>query len=136
MQITLHPIATVTNTRTTPSDDFWGSVISEITLLPDIPEATFQGLATFSHDKMTINSLAGNFTGISRPAVSKHIRVLHEAGLIAITDQGRERICELRENGFEEIKNWLIFFDQFWKEKLQNLEDLLNKRANNNNEIH
>ena len=89
-----------------------------------------QMLMLLTLEKMTINSLAGNFTGISRPAVSKHIKVLQEAGLIAITNQGRERVCELHESGFDEVKNWLIFFDKFWKEKLQNLEDLLNQRKN------
>jgi DNA-binding transcriptional ArsR family regulator len=90
-----------------------------------------QILLMLTKDKLSINSLAGNFE-MSRPAVSKHVRVLNEAGLIQITDQGRERLCELREDGFDEIKNWLIFFDQFWKEKLQNLEQLLNQRTNIN----
>jgi len=49
MQITLHPIATVTNKRPTPTDDFWGDTISEITLLPHIPEDAFKGIETFSH---------------------------------------------------------------------------------------
>ena len=49
MQITLHPIATITNKRTTPTDDFWGDTISEITLLPHIPEDAFKGIETFSH---------------------------------------------------------------------------------------
>ena len=49
MQITLHPIATVTNRRTTPTDDFWGDTISEITLLPHIPEDALKGIEDFSH---------------------------------------------------------------------------------------
>jgi DNA-binding transcriptional ArsR family regulator len=80
-------------------------------------------------EKLSINALAGNFD-ISRPAVSKHVKVLYEAGLIVINDQGRERYCELKPDGFDDIKNWLIFFDQFWKEKLRNLENLLNQKSN------
>jgi len=87
-------------------------------------------LMLLTKDKLSINSLAGNFD-MSRPAVSKHVKVLYEAGLIHIKDQGRERYCELKPDGFDDIKNWLIFFDQFWKEKLQNLENLLNQRSNN-----
>jgi DNA-binding transcriptional ArsR family regulator len=87
-------------------------------------------LMLLTKDKLSINSLARNFD-MSRPAVSKHVRVLYEAGLILIKDQGRERYCELKPDGFDDIKNWLIFFDQFWKEKLQNLENLLNQRSNN-----
>lgn len=49
MQITLHPIATVTNTRTDPTNDFWGNMISEITLLPHVPEDAFKGVEEFSH---------------------------------------------------------------------------------------
>ena len=79
-------------------------------------------------DKQAINTLAGNFD-MSRPAVSKHVKVLYEAGLILIKDQGRERYCELNPAGLDEIKSWLTFFDQFWNNKLQNLEDLLNKQA-------
>ena len=49
MQITIHPIATVTNKRPTPTDDFWGDTISEIILLPRIPEDAFNGIEAFSH---------------------------------------------------------------------------------------
>src|ERR1700753_2963069 len=49
MNITLTPIATVVNKRNTPTDDFWGDTVSEITLLPHIPEDAFLGIASFSH---------------------------------------------------------------------------------------
>jgi len=87
-------------------------------------------LMLLTKDRQSINMLAGNFE-MSRPAVSKHVKVLYEAGLILIKDQGRERYCELNASGFDDIKNWLIFFDQFWKQKLQNLEKLLNTNAEN-----
>jgi tRNA (adenine37-N6)-methyltransferase len=48
MQVTLTPVATITNKRDTPTDDFWGDIISEITLLPHIPEDAFNGIETFS----------------------------------------------------------------------------------------
>ena len=84
-------------------------------------------LMLLSQDKQSINAIAGNFD-ISRPAVSKHVKVLYEAGLILIKDSGRERYCELNPAGFDEVKKWLEFFDQFWKNKLQNLENLLNQQ--------
>jgi DNA-binding transcriptional ArsR family regulator len=87
-------------------------------------------LMMLTKDKLSINSLAGNFD-MSRPAVSKHVKVLYEAGLIIITDKGRERYCELKPDGFDEIKNWISFFEQFWREKLQNLENLLNQQTKN-----
>lgn len=88
-------------------------------------------LLLLTKDKLSINALASNFE-MSRPAVSKHIKVLYEAGLILINDQGRERYCELKPEGFDEIKSWLIFFDNFWKDKLQNLENLLTQIHPNN----
>lgn len=83
-------------------------------------------LMLLTKEKHTINALAGNFD-MSRPAVSKHVKVLYDAGLIAITDHGRERYCELKADGFDDIKEWLNYFDKFWHQKLQNLENLLNK---------
>ena len=87
-------------------------------------------LMLLSGKKLSINSLADQFD-ISRPAVSKHIKVLHEAGFIQISEEGRERYCELNPQGFAEVKAWITYFEQFWKEKLQNLENLLDQRARN-----
>jgi DNA-binding transcriptional ArsR family regulator len=77
---------------------------------------------------MTVNALAGNFD-ISRPAVSKHIKILEEANLVHIDESGRERHCTLNREGFEEIKDWLAFYEVFWKSKLAKLGELLDERA-------
>jgi DNA-binding transcriptional ArsR family regulator len=81
-------------------------------------------------DSMTINSLVENFD-MSRPAVSKHIKILHRAGFISITDVGRERYCTLQKDGFEELQDWITYFDKFWISKLKQLENLLNKKLSN-----
>jgi DNA-binding transcriptional ArsR family regulator len=86
-------------------------------------------LMLLSQDSMTINSLADNFD-MSRPAVSKHIKILHHAGFISIEDVGRERYCTLQKDGFDELQKWLQYFDQFWASKLKKLESLLNKKPN------
>ena len=80
-----------------------------------------------SEDTMTINALAENFE-MSRPAVSKHIKILSMAGFIAIEDIGRERYCHLNREGFEDIKEWIGYFDDFWKLKLGKLENILKKK--------
>jgi tRNA-Thr(GGU) m(6)t(6)A37 methyltransferase TsaA len=49
MQITLQAIAIVSNKRTTATDDFWGDVISEISLLPHMPAEAFDNIEDFSH---------------------------------------------------------------------------------------
>src|SRR6478609_7094589 len=89
-----------------------------------------QMLVMLSKDSMTINSLAENFD-MSRPAVSKHIKILQTAGFISIKDIGRERYCTLKQDGFEELQNWIAYFDQFWTSKLKKLEILLNKKLPN-----
>jgi DNA-binding transcriptional ArsR family regulator len=85
-------------------------------------------LMLLSDDSMTINALASNFE-MSRPAVSKHIKILETAGFIAIRDQGRERYCALKKDGFEELRAWLNYFDQFWASKLKNLQNLMNSKS-------
>ncbi len=81
-------------------------------------------------EKMSINTLADNFS-ISRPAVSKHIKMLHQSGFITIVEQGRERYCELNPDGFNEVKKWIAYYEQFWTGKLQNLDKLLNSKFAN-----
>jgi predicted transcriptional regulator len=74
-------------------------------------------LMMLSKDSMTINSLAENFD-INRPAVSKHIKILCNAGFITITDIGRERHCVLNQEGFNEVQDFINYFDKFRAKKL------------------
>jgi DNA-binding transcriptional ArsR family regulator len=90
-----------------------------------------QILHLLTKDSYNINSLSENFN-MSRPAVSKHIKVLQRAGFISIQEIGRERYCTLSKEGFIEIRNWMDYFDQFWNSKLKNLETLLNQKKNAN----
>ena len=85
-------------------------------------------LMLLSKDSLTINSLADNFD-MSRPAVSKHIKILYTAGFISIQDIGRERHCTLKQDGFNELQEWISYFDKFWTSKLKKLETLLNNRT-------
>lgn len=87
-----------------------------------------QMLLLLSKNSLTINSLAENFD-MSRPAVSKHIKILQAAGFISITDIGRERYCTLKQDGFNEIQGWIDYFEKFWNSKLKKLETLLNQKA-------
>lgn len=87
-----------------------------------------QILQLLAKNSLTINSLAENFD-MSRPAVSKHIKILNNAGFISIQDIGRERYCILNQDGFNELQEWISYFDKFWVSKLKKLETLLNKKA-------
>lgn len=81
-------------------------------------------LGMLKKQTQNINSIAENFE-MSRPAISKHIRILEYAGFISIQEMGRERHCKLSQKGFIELKKWISFFDSFWDDKLNNLDKAL-----------
>lgn len=87
-----------------------------------------QMMQLLSKDSMTINDLAENFD-MSRPAVSKHIKIMYNAGFISITDIGRQRYCTLKQDGFTQLQDFINFFDKFWVSKLKKLETLLNNKT-------
>lgn len=84
-------------------------------------------LNLLSAHEMPINLLAAHFD-MSRPAVSKHIKILETAGFIVITQKGRERYCELEESGFNELQNWLTYYEKFWNNKMHALAQLMNEQ--------
>jgi len=87
-----------------------------------------QMLTMLSKNSMTINSIAENFD-MSRPAVSKHIKILYGAGFITIKDIGRERHCVLKQDGFNELQEFIDYFDKFWTTKLSKLQTLLDNKS-------
>jgi len=87
-----------------------------------------QMMMMLSKDSMTINALAKNFD-MSRPAVSKHIKIMYNAGFISITDIGRERYCTLKQEGFNELQDFIDYFDKFWTTKLKKLQTLLDNKS-------
>src|SRR4051812_27362232 len=77
-------------------------------------------------ESLNLNAVAENFN-ISRPAVSKHIKILTECGLITIKQQGRERYCEARLNKLNEVSDWVEQYRKFWTQKLDALEIYLDQ---------
>ena len=86
-----------------------------------------QILQLLRKDSLSINALAENFD-MSRPAVSKHIKILHTAGFISIEDIGRERYCILNQEGFNELQEWIDYYEDFWSGKMRKLERLLDAK--------
>jgi DNA-binding transcriptional ArsR family regulator len=62
---------------------------------------------------------------ISQAAVSQHLRVLREAGLVTARKQGRHRYYQLRPAALEELRDWLDELEQFWRARLTALGDYL-----------
>jgi DNA-binding transcriptional ArsR family regulator len=77
-----------------------------------------------SKKKLTLNGVAENFD-ISRPAISKHIKILEECGLIVIEQQGRERYCQVKLKGLNEVSEWVSQYKRFWEERMDSLERYL-----------
>jgi len=80
-----------------------------------------------SENNLTLNGVAENFR-ISRPAISKHIRILEECGLVKINQQGRERICKINAEPLNEVYDWLAYFDKFWDKKLNSLKNIMENK--------
>ena len=75
-------------------------------------------------ESMNLNRVAEHFD-ISRPAISKHIRILTECGLLTIKQQGRERYCEPDFKKLREVADWADQYKNFWSGKLDALEAFL-----------
>ncbi len=62
---------------------------------------------------LTLNAVARNFK-MSRPAVSKHIRILAECGVVTIRQQGRHRICVANLKPLKNVYDWVNQYQLFW----------------------
>ncbi len=83
-----------------------------------------QIISLLASQSLNLNAVAEKFD-ISRPAVSKHIKILTECGLIVIKQQGRERYCEARLEKLNEVSAWVAQYRKFWLEKFDALESYL-----------
>ena len=80
---------------------------------------------------LNLNSVADKFD-ISRPAISKHIKILTECGLIIINQKGRERHCEANLRKLNEVSDWVEQYKKFWTQKLDALENYLEELQTEN----
>lgn len=81
-------------------------------------------LALLAQQRLTLNGVAENFR-ISRPAVSRHIKILKECGLVIVIPQGRERYVEARFDKLNEVSDWIEEYRQIWEARFNRLDDLL-----------
>src|SRR5690606_35844686 len=71
--------------------------------------------------EMSLSAVSGHFP-MSRPAVSKHLRILREAGLVHERRVGRETRYRLRPEPLSEVADWLAYFERYWHNKLSMLK--------------
>jgi DNA-binding transcriptional ArsR family regulator len=77
---------------------------------------------------LTLNVVAENFN-ISQPAISKHMRILKECGLVVIVKQGREKRCTGNLKCLAEAAAWIDQYRIFWNQKLDSLGEFLERDA-------
>lgn len=87
-----------------------------------------------AEEPRTVNSVAEQFD-VSRPAISKHLRILHECGIVEYEQKGRERFCQVQPRELIPAFVWIDQYRQLWEEKLDSFENYLmelkSKRQNN-----
>lgn len=66
---------------------------------------------------------------ISQPAVSKHLRILREVGLVRSRKEGRERLYKIEASQLQDVSDWVSHFEKYWDEKLDGLGEYLDKKS-------
>ncbi|UJF34055.1 ArsR/SmtB family transcription factor [Paenibacillus hexagrammi] len=90
-----------------------------------IADPTRRSLLQLLVDKeMPVNAISGHYP-MSRTAVSKHLRILAEAGLVKERKVGRETRYRLEPEPLKELKRWLAYYERFWENRLSVLKHLV-----------
>lgn len=85
-----------------------------------------QIIEMLSRQPLNVNAISEKFD-VSRQAVSLHVKILEECGLIVITRQGRERYCEAKVDKLNEVADWVDYCRQFWTQQFKSLDKYLTK---------
>src|ERR671934_2736731 len=81
-------------------------------------------LARLTEGDLTVTELAAPFT-VSQPAISRHLKVLEQAGLISRSRQATARLSHLEAAPLREATAWLARYREYWEESHDRLDDLL-----------
>lgn len=76
----------------------------------------------------SVGELVSAFPDISQPAVSKHLRILKDAGLVDMRVQAQQRIYTLQPKGLAELEAWIAKYKVFWSDSLDALEQHLSEK--------
>jgi DNA-binding transcriptional ArsR family regulator len=87
-------------------------------------------ISLIASQSLNLNAIADNFD-VSRPAISQHIKILTECGLIIIKQQGRERYCEAQLEPLAAVADWLAPFRSNWEYRFEQLDNLLTNMKKN-----
>jgi len=83
-------------------------------------------IGLLAKESMNLNAVADNFD-VSRQAISLHIKILTECGLLVIEKQGRERYCRAKFQKLREVSAWVEQYSFFWEKRLDKMESLVDQ---------
>ena len=83
-------------------------------------------LVLLAQSDKSVQELAQPFS-MTQPAVSQHLKVLRDAGLVSVSRNGRQRLYHVETAPLTEVYNWLEHFGRFWEKKLDALGTYLDK---------
>src|SRR5690242_14922912 len=83
-------------------------------------------LASLAGSERSVAELGAPFA-ISQPAVSKHLRVLEDAGLITRSRRGTARLSRLRATPLQTASDWLVGYREYWEQSYERLDELLER---------
>ena len=86
-----------------------------------------------SKDTLSVNEVAEKFA-ISRPAISKHLKILNECGIIDFNQIGRERLCLIQPQKLIPVFLWIKQYNQLWEDRIESFENYLNQIQTKNDE--
>ncbi len=84
-----------------------------------------------SRQPQNLNAISSNFE-MSRQAISLHIKILEECGLIEIRQEGNNRFCKAKLEKLNEVHEWTEQYRQLWTKRFHSLKNLLEKEAKEN----
>ena len=83
-------------------------------------------ITLISRQSLNLNAVAENFD-MTRQAISLHIKILQECGLILIKQEGRERYCSIQPKKLAEVADWIEPFRNMWEERFNKVDEILKK---------
>ncbi len=83
-------------------------------------------ISLLANQQLTVKAVAKHFP-ISRPAVSRHVKILTECGLVVVHQKGRERFCEARLDKLDEVSTWIEQQQKTWEGRLDRLDEYLSE---------
>src|SRR5271169_2982922 len=83
-------------------------------------------ISLLSKHSLNLNAVADNFE-MSRQAISLHIKILNECGLLLIRQEGRDRYCSIQPKKLSEVADWIEPFRKMWEERFSKVDDILKK---------